>query len=260
MNNYFSIHGDAWVLLGAILLGIGWGCQSDEGEEDKEIEPETVRAAVYYEGDRGRQTVQNGDTLFLQLGDTFSLHIDSVSGTSFYVQPAVAVIESRDDRYTCVANISSLAAAMLFWDGTASSMTFFMQMSPLVVNYYITETDYDIQVDNPVLAESIRETLQNRYTLDFSYMELTYETARCGSLTLKNPATGETTKGTFTDEDSLIKWTDGEEEYRFQISYYGELGIEDYRIIQDLTEVFQTQYPEETIQSVRVVTSLLKEE
>ncbi|MFV0376606.1 MAG: hypothetical protein ACK5JD_04800 [Mangrovibacterium sp.] len=255
------------LLFATLILLVATSCHKDK---DKPTEPEAEFTfnLTYTHGDVVDEPLADGDTIVLDMVDSFDLHVD--------IDTELPLLEYSVDydskffgftdrgnynyRFTNNGNgVSSVSVFALVREGDlepdeeAFYYTTIITKVPVTTYsvYSLTLPTYTIDVADESLKNEITTDLDANYSLLYRWLNLTVTSTTGGTYTLKTP-TGEGS-GTFTT-DNYLDPTNFSFTYNNRAYSYVKTTIPGNSVkcnyTQDLTSYYQAKYPGKSINTV----------
>ena len=235
---------------------------------NKDEIPEVEEKTYYYSiNNSEKQLLRLGDIIPLFVGDTFKIYIDPADISMIFTEKSINIEDNGDGVYVCqIVEPSESCVVFKFGNGPEAVYFYFyihaQQKEPELpanVLYYIIETSTTLHILDENLKEKISEDIE-KYIPHYFTLKLIYTTADTGYAERYYKSTDETIIGSFEESDKGInvKWNN--EERYLQFRYVGNIGIEEYVMVQDLTAKYQSEYSPEAIREVLLVTTVLRYE
>ncbi|PTN07242.1 hypothetical protein [Mangrovibacterium marinum] len=266
MNIFFKIF--PFILIPIFTLS----CTKSSDEPD-DPEDDTNNVEVYYSTDGvSKKLLMDKDTIAVNLADTFLLYVD-ISDTSkvldysldYSIDNSETGIdpfnfeEKEDYRYIFSTNKSGVFGIGVFVNFRRDDFDYYLagfNIKVPTIDYTIISLEtptYTITTDNDILNNEIENELATKYTISFRPLTLASNTLTGGTYQLKN-ASEEISSGSFTSTDTE-GLTDLSFNYNDITFNYNLVEEEDgngkyFLFTQDLTEVYQAEYPNHTIDKV----------
>ena len=248
-----------------LFLLIFTSCSNNK-DEIPEVEEKTY---YYYSiNNSEKELLRLGDIIPLFVGDTFKIYIDPAETSLIFTENSINIADNGDGVYVCrIIEPSESYVVFKFGNGPEAVYFYFyihaQQKEPELpanVLYYIIETSTTLNILDKNLKEKISEDIENNYIPDYFTLKLIYTTIHGGNAEMYYKSTDDTITGSFEERDNgiNIKWNN--EERYLQFRYVGNIGIEEYAMVQDLTAKYQSEYSPEAIQEILLVTTVLKYE
>lgn len=238
-----------------------YSCNEEESGND-EPEETTNTVEVYYSyNDSNEVLLADQDTIIVNLTDTFYINVDisDISQvTEYYINTDFPIIEKGNYKYQIPADKSGVYAVLVLVCFESNEplfcyKTFYYNVPTIDYSIYSAESPtYTIDVENDDLKNGISAELDEKYNLRWRPLILTCDTITGGTYELTT-LTGATGTGTFTTTNIFdvkdITFSYNNLTFNYSLTLTEGSSVV-YLFKQDLTEEFQTEYPDQTINEV----------
>ena len=272
MNNFLKI-------LPFILVAVFTSSCNKSTDEPDDPEDDTNTVQMYYSTDGiSEKALTDLDTITINLADTFQFYVD-ISDTSKALdysldysvdksETGIAPFNFEDKgeyQYLFSTNKSGIFGIGVFVSFRRDDYNYSADLDYYLAGIYINvptidytiislETPtYTIDVNDDALKNEITDELETKYTISLRPLTLASSTLTSGTYQLKDTS-GEIHSGNFTSTDTY-SLTDLSFIYNDITFNYNLVEEEDgngkyFLFTQDLTDIYQSKYPENTIDKV----------
>lgn len=252
-----------------LVLLVAVACHKDK--EEPEPEAEFKFNLTYSHGDLVDEPLADGDTIVLDMVDSFDLHVGMDTDLPLleysvdYDNSFFNFTDMENYNYRFTNNGSGVSSVSVFvlvregeleLDEEAFYYTTIITKVPVTTYsvYSLSSPTYTIDVENENLKNEITIDLDANYSLLYRWLNLTVTSPTGGTYRLKTPTADGS--GTFTTDNYLaptnFSFIYNNLTYSYTLTPSPESSVK-YNFTQDLTDYYKAQYPDKTINKVSLM-------